>query len=91
MSKKIIIKLLFLASLFIALSGISHAEQTTHKAVFFSENTITKSDNPVMFLTDNALSVKPLSAPPISKFIVETDETVVYDIVAQEETVISNK
>jgi len=93
MSQKKTLRLMPLAYISIAFLSVGckeqNAKQTTN-ASLLSTNSITKSDSALMFLTDREVSVRPLSEPTISKFIVETDETAVYDTATQKETLISN-
>lgn len=91
MFKRTTIQLLCSTCMFLVLSVPSYAEQNGEKEVISATGSNLKlSDNPIMFLTDEEMNVEPMTAPPPAEFMVETDETIIYNSVTKEETVISN-
>ena len=80
MFNRVSVRLLGFVYLFLALFGLVSAETISSA----------KSDNPLMFMSEEEMELAPVSAPPMSEFRVETNETVVYDSKTQKEIVIND-
>lgn len=93
MLKKTAIYLLSSTCIFLAFSELSYAEDTKkshEKTALFTNSGLEKSNNPLMFLTEEEMDITPLVAPSISEYIVETNEIITYNAETQEELITSN-